>query len=77
MPKLPIVSGKQAIKIFEKIGYRITRQTGSHIRMHHLFDQTKNPLSVPKHKVLGKGLLRRLLRDSELSVEKFIELLKN
>ncbi|MBU4331747.1 type II toxin-antitoxin system HicA family toxin [Patescibacteria group bacterium] len=76
MPKLPVVSGKQATKVFEKVGYRITRQTGSHIRMHHNFDKTRNPLSIPNHKIIGKGLLRRLLRDAELPVAEFTNLLK-
>ena len=73
MPKLPLVSGKTAVKVFIKIGYRIVRQRGSHIRLHHI---DKRPLTVPDHKVLGKGLLRKLLRDAELSIEDFINLLK-
>lgn len=74
MPKLPLVSGKTAIKVFIKIGYQIMRQRGSHIRLHHLH---KKPLTVPDHKVLGRGLLRKLLKDSELSIEDFIKLIKN
>jgi len=73
VPKLPLISGKTAIKAFIKIGYRIIRQKGSHIRLHH---SSKRPLTVPDHKILGKGLLRKLLRDSELSVKDFIKLLK-
>ena len=73
MAKLPQISGKTAIKIFCKIGYRVTRQKGSHIRLHH---SDKKPLTIPNHKVLGKGLLRKLLRDSELPTEEFIKLLK-
>ena len=73
MPKLPIISGKKAIKAFVKIGYRTTNQKGSHIRLHH---PDKKPLTIPNHKTLGKGLLRKLLRDSEISLEEFINLLK-
>jgi predicted RNA binding protein YcfA (HicA-like mRNA interferase family) len=71
--KLPLVSGRQVIKVFIKIGYRVVRQRGSHIRLHH---PTRRPLTIPDHKVLGKGLLRKLLRDSELSMEEFKKLLK-
>jgi predicted RNA binding protein YcfA (HicA-like mRNA interferase family) len=70
--KIPQISGKMAVKIFSKIGYRVARQRGSHIRLHH---SDKKPLTVPDHKVLGKGLLRKLLRDSELSVEEFLKLI--
>jgi len=73
MPKLPLVSGKIAIKTFIKIGYRLIRKKGSHFRLYH---PSKRPLTVPDHKILGKGLLRKLLRDSELSVEDFLKLLK-
>ena len=73
MPKLPLISGRRAVKVFTKIGYRVVRRRGSHIRLHHL---DKRPLTIPNHKVLGRGLLRKLLRDSELSVDDFVKLLK-
>ena len=74
MPKLPVISARDAIKVFEQLGYKIVRQRGSHIRMHHILDNTRRPLTIPNHKILGKGLLRKLLRDSDLSVEDFIKL---
>ena len=75
MSKLPSVSGKTAIKAFIKIGYKVVRQRGSHIRLLHS-DIYRKPLTVPDHKVLGKGLLRKLLRDAGLSISDFIKLLK-
>ncbi|MFH1370213.1 MAG: type II toxin-antitoxin system HicA family toxin [Planctomycetota bacterium] len=75
MPKLPVISGSQAIKCFEKMGYQVIRQRGSHVRMHHKSDSTKKPLTIPRHKSLGKGLLRKLLRDVQITIEEFLELL--
>jgi len=75
MPKLPIISGNQAIKCFEKIGYQVIRQRGSHVRMRHKTDSTKQPLTIPRHKTLGKGLIRKLLRDAELTIEEFLKIL--
>jgi len=75
MSKLPVVSGEDAVKCFEKLGYVVVRQKGSHIRMRHRSDKNKKPLTIPKHNVLGKGLLRKLIRDAEISVEEFNELL--
>lgn len=69
MPKLPILSGDQAVRCFEKLGYQAVRQRGSHIRMHHKFDKNKKPLTIPRHKTLGKGLLRKLIRDADISIE--------
>ena len=74
MSKLPSVSASKAIKCFEKIGYQVIRQKGSHVRLHHLSDHQRKPLTVPNHKVLGKGLLRKLLRDAELTVDEFVAL---
>ena len=73
MPKLPSISGKKAIKAFEKIGYHVVRKRGSHFRLQH---PDKIPLTIPEHRTISKGLLKRLLRDSELSVEEFVKLLK-
>lgn len=33
MEKLPILSGKEIIKVLQKIGYHRVRQRGSHIRL--------------------------------------------
>jgi len=74
MSKLPVISGEKAVKCFKKLGYEVVRQRGIHARMWHA-DRSKKPLRIPKHKVLGKGLLRKLLRDAEISVEEFNELL--
>jgi predicted RNA binding protein YcfA (HicA-like mRNA interferase family) len=73
MPKLPVISGNKAIKCFEKIGYKVIRQRGSHVRMRHKGNSTKQPLTIPRHKALGKGLIRKLLRDAELTVEEFLK----
>jgi len=75
MPKLPPLSGDKAIKCFEKLGYEATRQKGSHVRMRHKFDNKKKPLTIPKHKELGRGLLRKLIRDAEISIDNLITLL--
>lgn len=71
MSKLPLISGDQAVKYFQKAGYQIIRQRGSHIRMRHLTDPAKQPLTIPRHKELGRGLIRKLLRDAGLSMEEF------
>ncbi len=63
MAQLPIVSGKKAIKAFLRDGYRITRKKGSHFHLHH---SCKSPLTIPEHSTIGKGLLRKLIRDAEL-----------
>jgi predicted RNA binding protein YcfA (HicA-like mRNA interferase family) len=75
-PKLPVVSGRQAIKVFERIGYQVVRQRGSHIRLRDEDNPNHLPLTIPDHKTLKPGLLRRLLRDADLSIDEFLAFLK-
>lgn len=73
MSRLPIVSGKTAIKKFQKVGYVITRQKGSHVRLRRESKGGK-AFTVPLHDVLKPGLLRQLIRDAGLTVEEFLRL---
>ncbi|MFH1432757.1 MAG: type II toxin-antitoxin system HicA family toxin [archaeon] len=59
---------------FEKLGYEIVRQKGSHVRMIHRSDNSKAPITVPLHQTVGRGLLRKILKQSEISVNEFNDL---
>ena len=72
MPRLRSVSGRDIVKALFKVGYREVRQHGSHIR---LSCSKRKPVTVPNYDVVGRGLLRKILRDAELSPEEFHELL--
>jgi predicted RNA binding protein YcfA (HicA-like mRNA interferase family) len=65
-------SGAEAVRKLQKIGWSAVRQKGSHVML------TKSgypwTLSVPQHKELGPGLLRKLLRQADLTVEEFNDL---
>jgi predicted RNA binding protein YcfA (HicA-like mRNA interferase family) len=74
MSKLPVVSGRAAVKVFAKIGYIQDHQTGSHIILRHR-DPPHRRLTVPDHKELAKGTLRSLIREAGLSVKEFQQLL--
>ena len=74
MSKLPKISGKECIKALSKTGFYFKRQQGSHIILRH--DNPFAQLVVPNHKELDRGLLRRLLRDADLTVEEFVALKK-
>ena len=65
------ISGKQAVKIFEKYGYVLDHQTGSHQILWH---PEKNTLSIPNHRELAPSLLRSLIRQAEMTVDEFLGL---
>ena len=73
MARLPVVSGAEAVKAFERAGWRIDRQRGSHVVM--LRQGHPASLSIPQHKELAPGTLRALIRNSGLTVEEFVALL--
>jgi predicted RNA binding protein YcfA (HicA-like mRNA interferase family) len=74
MTRLPVVSGDEARKAFEKIGYELSHQTGSHMILRRATPPHRH-LSIPKHRELARGLLRGLIRDAGLTIEQFVELL--
>ena len=74
MTRLPAISGRDAVKAFQKLGCQIDHQTGSHL----ILRQERAPfrrLTVPNHRELAKGTLRALIREAGLSVEAFVALL--
>lgn len=74
MSKLPVVSGSECIKALAKIGFVIVRQRGSHIVL--VRENPKNTVIVPNHKELDRGTLRAIIRQADLTVEEFVQLLK-
>jgi len=74
MPKLPVLSGRETVQVFERLGWDVARQRGSHII---LVKKGYNvTLSVPDHKEIAKGTLRKLLSLSGISVEEFLDAMK-
>lgn len=70
--KLPLFSGSETVKKLEKAGWKVVRQKGSHVMMtrpDYLYT-----LSIPQHKELGSGLLKKLLRQANLTPKEFIGL---
>jgi len=74
MPKLPVVTAKQLIKILEDLEFVETRQKGSHKFFKHSDGRVT---SIPFHSGdLGKGLLRKILNQIKISPEELRKLIK-
>ncbi len=73
MSKLSNVSGKQCIEVLKKIGFYQKRRQSSHIILRR--DNPFLQVVVPDHQTLAKGTLRAIIRDADISVEDFINLL--
>ena len=67
-----MLSGGEAVKVFERAGWTIDRQRGSHVIL--VKDGQPATLSVPDHKELAKGTLRSLIRAAGMTTEGFASL---
>jgi predicted RNA binding protein YcfA (HicA-like mRNA interferase family) len=72
MATLPTLSGREVVRAFARAGWQVARQRGSHIilvKAGHIAT-----LSVPDHREVARGTLRRLIRCSGLTVDEFVAL---
>ena len=67
MPKLPRVSGAEAIRALQRLGFEKARQRGSHV----ILRRAGKGCVVPLHSELKVGTLAGLLRQAEVSTEEF------
>ncbi|MDI7269426.1 MAG: type II toxin-antitoxin system HicA family toxin [Myxococcota bacterium] len=74
MHDLPVVSGQQARRVFERCGWVFRRQTGSHMVLTR--EGSIVSLSVPDHRELAPGTLRKLIRLAGMDVEEFCRALE-
>jgi len=74
MPPVPVLRPREVVKTFEKLGWEIARQRGSHIVL------TKEghiaTLSVPNHSEVARGTLRSLITRAGVTLEEFLKALE-
>ncbi|MDT3738903.1 MAG: type II toxin-antitoxin system HicA family toxin [Candidatus Kapabacteria bacterium] len=73
MSGIPVISGLDCVRALNKIGFNFIRQKGSHIIVRR--DNPFSQITVPEHKVLDRGTLRSIIKQSGLSVDEFKNLL--
>lgn len=73
--KLKPVASEKLIKVLEKIGFARARQKGSHVFLKHP-DGRATVVPVHKGEEIGRGLLRKIIKDAKLSREEFLKLLE-
>ena len=75
MGKLPAVTSKEVVRVLKKLGFFEDRQKGSHLILIH--SETKRRVVVPMHqgKTIKKPLLAAIIKDAEVSIHSFLDLL--
>ena len=71
--KLPIISGAEAVRSFQRAGWRQDRQRGSHVIL--VKSGMVASLSVPQHREIAPGTIRALIRNAGMSVSEFVSLI--
>ena len=72
MPKLPLVSGAEAIRALERLGFTQVRQRGSHVVLKCVGPEKVTGCVVPLHSELATGTLRGILKLAGITAEEFI-----
>ncbi|EQD59601.1 YcfA family protein [mine drainage metagenome] len=73
MPKLPVVSGKDVIKVLTHSGFRQLRQKGSHVTLYSVkIDRT---VTMPLHGELKPKTLKSILDRADITLDEFLKLL--
>ena len=73
MPKLRRVSGKEAIRALERLGFERVRQRGNHVVLKKQMPEGAVGCVIPLHRELAIGTLRGILRQARITPEEFME----
>jgi predicted RNA binding protein YcfA (HicA-like mRNA interferase family) len=73
--KVPSLSYHQVVSAFQRIGFRVVRQRGSHIRMEKQDETGTIKIIVPAHRPLKRSTLAKIIKDAGLNAEQFLELI--
>ena len=65
MSKIRVITAKELITFFEKQGFIIDRQKGSHIVLSKKFNGTSQHLVIPNHKELDRGLTHGIYKQAK------------
>lgn len=72
--KLPTIKAKDMERALFKMGFYFIRQQGSH-KIYKHFDGRWTTLSFHSGEDIGRGLLRKILKDLEITREEFLDLI--
>jgi predicted RNA binding protein YcfA (HicA-like mRNA interferase family) len=72
MPKLNRVSGQEAVRALERLGFVQVRQRGSHVVLKRQTPEGEIGCVVPLHRELAIGTLHSILRQAGVTPEEFI-----
>jgi predicted RNA binding protein YcfA (HicA-like mRNA interferase family) len=74
--KVPSLNYPEVVSAFERAGWRVVRQKGSHIRLERSAESGTLKVTIPAHKPIKRSTLAKLLKDAEFNLEEFLSFLR-
>ncbi|MDP3741926.1 MAG: type II toxin-antitoxin system HicA family toxin [Candidatus Micrarchaeota archaeon] len=75
MPKLPVLSGQEVIKLLSKVGFTVESQKGSHVKLKKRLLDRVIVIIVPLHRALDTGTLLNILKQADVTREELFKLM--
>ena len=75
MAKLPSLTARKVVRALKRAGFVEDRQKGSHLILIHPGKKVRTVVPVHSGRTIKEPLLRAIVRDANLSVDEFMELL--
>ena len=75
MTDVPSLNYDRVVRALRRDGWVVVRQKGSHIRLHETMMTTTLKLTVPAHKPIKRTTLYQILKQAEIPLQRFLDLL--
>jgi predicted RNA binding protein YcfA (HicA-like mRNA interferase family) len=75
MPKLPSLTARKVVRALKRAGFVEDRQRGSHLVLTHPVTHARTVVPIHSGRTIKEALLRAIIRDANLTVNEFLELL--
>ncbi len=72
MPRLPVLSGPELVRLLQRAGFAVVRHKGSHVSL----QKGEYKTVVPLHDELAKGTLLGILKQCAVTREDLLALLQ-
>lgn len=72
MAKVPSEKYDRIVAALKRIGFKVVRQRGSHIRLERTLPDRTIKVTVPAHRPVKRSTLRHLLKQADVSLDDFL-----
>jgi len=72
MSKVPSESYDRIVAALVRLGFRVTRQRGSHIRLEKQLPNRRLKITVPAHRPVKRSTLSHILKQAQVSLDDFL-----